>query len=421
MLKTKWPALAALLAAQVLALSLWFSATATIPALRREFALDDFTAALLTSAVQAGFVVGTLASALLGLADRLDPRRLFAAAAVLAALANAAILVLPAGLLAGPVAVPALRFVTGIAMAGIYPVGMKLAATWSATRDGRSDLGRLVGLLVGALTFGSALPHLVNAVGGVDWRLTLAATSLAALAGAGLIGLMAIGPTSAAPRVFHWRHVLAAWRQSSLRLANLGYLGHMWELYAMWAWIVAFLEASFAIDPGSDPGGGGGNAGPDVALWARFAAFLAIAAGAVGCIAGGWLADRWGRTTLTIGALTVSGLCSLSVGFFFGGNPVLLVAVCLVWGASIVADSAQFSASITELSARELVGTMLTIQTFAGFLLTLVTIHLIPHLVAWVGWHYAFAVLALGPLVGIIAMARLRCSPDATKLAAGKR
>lgn len=413
MLKTKWPALAALLVAQVLALSLWFSATATIPALRREFALDDFTAALLTSAVQAGFVVGTLTSALLGLADRLDPRRLFAAAAVLAALANAAILVLPADLLAGPVAVPALRFVTGIAMAGIYPVGMKLAATWSSTRDGRSDLGSLVGLLVGALTFGSALPHLFNAVGGVDWRLTLAATSLAALAAAGLIGLMAIGPTSAAPRVFHMRHVLAAWRQSSLRLANLGYLGHMWELYAMWAWIVTFLEASFALDPG--PGV------TDVALWARFAAFLTIAAGALGCIAGGWLADRWGRTTLTIGALTVSGLCSLGVGLFFGGNPWLLVAVCLVWGASIVADSAQFSASITELSARELVGTMLTIQTCAGFLLTLVTIHLVPHVVAWVGWHYAFAVLAIGPLVGILAMARLRRSPDAAKLAAGRK
>jgi MFS family permease len=413
MLKTKGPALVVLVLAQILALSLWFSATATIPALRREFALDNFTAALMTSAVQAGFVAGTLVSAFLGLADRLDPRRLFAASALLAAGANALILALPADLVAGSLAVPLLRLVTGIAMAGIYPIGMKLAATWSATRNGRSDLGQLVGLLVGALTLGSALPHLFNALGGVDWRLALAATSVAAVCAAGLILLMAIGPTAAAPRAFHMSQVLMAWRQSSLRLANLGYLGHMWELYAMWAWIVAFLQASFTLDPGAD--------GSSVDIRARVAAFLVIAAGAIGCVAGGWLADRWGRTTLTIGALTVSGLCSLTVGLLFGGDPWPLMAVCLVWGASIVADSAQFSASVTELSARELVGTMLTIQTCAGFLLTLVTIHLIPVLVDLVTWRYAFAFLAIGPAVGICAMARLRATPDAVKLAAGRR
>ncbi|HEY4162632.1 MAG TPA: MFS transporter [Dongiaceae bacterium] len=414
MLKTKGPALTVLVLAQILALSLWFSATATIPALRREFALDNFTAALMTSAVQAGFVAGTLASAFLGLADRLEPRRLFAASALLAAVANALILALPADLITGSLAIPLLRFVTGVAMAGIYPVGMKLAATWSVTRDGRSDLGRLVGLLVGALTFGSALPHLFNAVGGVDWRMALAATSIAALCAAGLILLMAIGPATAATRVFHMDHVLDAWRQSSLRLANVGYLGHMWELYAMWAWIVTFLQASFTLNPGP-------AAVTSVELWARVSAFLVIAAGAVGCVAGGWLADRWGRTTLTIGALTVSGLCSLTVGLLFGGNPWLLMLVCLIWGASIVADSAQFSASVTELSAPELIGTMLTIQTCAGFLLTLVTIHLTPVLVDLIGWKYGFAFLALGPVVGICAMARLRQSPDAVKLAAGRR
>jgi MFS family permease len=414
MLKTKWPALAALLLAQILALSLWFSATATIPALRREVALSDIAAALFTSAVQAGFVIGTLTSALLGLADRLDPRRLFAASALLAAVANALILTLPPEILVGPVAVPALRFVTGIAMGGIYPVGMKLASTWSSTRSGRSDLGQLVGLLVGALTLGSAMPHLFNAVGGVNWRAALAATSVAAIIAAGLILLMAIGPTTAAPRVFRMQHVLEAWRQPTLRLANLGYLGHMWELYAMWAWIVAFMEASFAINPGA-------AAGEAVAFWARIAAFATIAAGAVGCVAGGWLADRWGRTRLTILALSISGLCSLTVGFFFGGNPWVLLVISLIWGASIVADSAQFSASIAELSARDLVGTMLTIQTCLGFLLTLVTIHLIPKVVAWVGWEYAFAVLAIGPAVGIVAMYRLRRSLGSLALAAGRR
>jgi MFS family permease len=413
MLKTKGAALAVLVLAQILALSLWFSATATIPALRREFALDNFTAALMTSAVQAGFVAGTLASAFSGLADRCDPRRLFAASALLAATANALIFSLPGDLIAGSLAVPLLRFVTGVAMAGIYPIGMKLAATWSMTRNGRSDLGQLVGLLVGALTFGSALPHLFNALGGVDWRLALAATSAAAVCAGGLILLMEIGPTAAAPRVFHTSQVLVAWRQSSLRLANLGYLGHMWELYAMWTWIVAFLQASFTRNPGGD--------GSSIDIQARVAAFLVIAAGAVGCVAGGWLADRWGRTTLTIGALTVSGLCSLGVGLLFGGNPWLIMTVCLVWGASIVADSAQFSASVTELSARELIGTMLTIQTCAGFLLTLVTIHLIPVLVDLVTWRYAFAFLAIGPAMGIVAMARLRALPDSAKLAAGRR
>ena len=389
---------------EVLALGLWFSISATVPALRLEFALSDGQVALLTSSVAVGFVTGTLGSAVLGLADRLPPRRFFMISAFVGAAANLAVLEFePTSAI-----VVVLRFLTGAAMAGIYPVGMKIAATWA-----KGDTGLLVGLIVGALTLGTASPHAFNAAGGIDWRFTLILASATAAAAGLLVNLVRLGPAIARAPPFEPAFVLRAWTTKSVRLANLGYFGHMWELYAMWAWIGLFFHASFAA--------AAGGATPAVASRASLATFAVVGIGAVGCLAGGLFADKLGRTTLTMLAMAVSGACALAIGFLFGADPWLVTALALLWGIAVVADSAQFSSCIIELSDRAHVGTMLTVQTCVGFLLTLVTLHLMPPLVAWVGWRYAFAPLAIGPFLGVVAMGRLRAHPDAVKLASGNR
>jgi len=387
--------------AQVFALSVWFSASAVVPDLKANYGLSGWHASLFTSAVSIGFVFGTLISATLTLADRFPPSKLFAVCAVLGAAANGAILFFEPT----SQAVIALRFITGATLAGVYPVGMKIASSWA-----RGDTGFLVGVLVGALTVGSALPHLFNVLGGIDWRFTIGAATVAELIAAGAILMVRAGPNLGPSAPFDPTQMLQAWRNKSLRLANFGYLGHMWELYAMWAWIGAFLAASFTVSGVDTP-----------LVWAGLATFAVIAAGGAGSVFGGVFADRMGRTTLTILALGISGVCCVLVGFIYGGAPWLMIIVCLIWGAAVIADSAQFSTCVIELADNRYVGTMLTFQTSTGFLLTLLTIHLIPEIAAWIGWQWAMAPLALGPVFGVWAMARLRAHPDSVKLANGNR
>ena len=399
---TKWRALVVLSVAELFAMALWFSASAVGPELAVAWNLTPTQTGFLTSAVQLGFVVGALLSAVLTLSDTVQPRYLFAGSA----LAGAGITVVLATAVDSALPAILLRFLTGVALAGVYPPGMKVMAGWF--EQGR---GLAIGALIGALTVGSALPHLLRGVGGIGrpTLVLLAAAGLAALGGL-LVLIVRPGPHQAPAAPFDPDAVRRILSDRGTLLANLGYFGHMWELYAVWTWIPAFLAASFALS--SDP-----LATPRVAA---FVAFGTIAIGGVGALVAGVGADRFGRTTVTSASMVVSGSASLLAGAVFGSSLLVLVPFVLVWGFAIVADSAQFSAAVTELAEGSYVGSALTLQTALGFLLTTVSIQLVPRLVDLVGWRWAFAPLALGPAVGTLAMLRLRRLPEARRLAGGR-
>jgi len=386
--------------AELLAMSLWFSGSAVVPALTSEWKLSSDAASWLTLSVQLGFVVGTLLSALLNLPDLISPRHLFTLTAISGAAVNGgfALLAHDARMAIG------LRFLTGMFLAGVYPPAMKILASWF--RHGR---GLALGVLVGALTLGKAAPYLINGIGSQNWRHNVLLVSALAVIG-GLIVLLFVGdgPYALPAARFDWMQVGKVFSNRGVRLANLGYFGHMWELYAMWTWIPFMIRASLSLRR-SDP------------ALAEVASFLVIGCGAVGCIVAGLIADRVGRTIVTSWAMAISGSCCLIIGLLFGANPILLLIVAAIWGATVVADSAQFSACVTELGNPQYIGTALTIQTCIGFLLTTISIELLPRVEKLVGWRYAFVMLAPGPVFGVISMMRLRGSPEATKIAHGRR
>jgi MFS family permease len=386
----RWAVLSLLAVAQLLGMSLWFTASATAAQLAALWELDAAATSGLTTAVQFGFVAGTATAAILNLADLLPARSYVALAALLAAAANAGLVVAD-----GPATALVSRFLTGFFLAGVYPPAMKMAATWF-----RASRGLAIGVIVGALTLGKAAPYLIAAFAVVDYRFVVLSTSAGALVAAMLVfTAYRDGPFPFERRPFDWRLAGAILRHRPSRLAIGGYLGHMWELYAMWASLSLFLLHFFVARDVSEV---------HAMLYAGLITFAAISAGGVGSVLAGLWADRFGRENVAAAAMAVSGACALTLGWLGTAPAALVVTLALVWGFAVVADSAQFSALVTEVAPPHAVGTALTLQTSLGFLLTAGTIWLTFQLSAAWGWGVAFSLLAVGPAVGIWQMLKLK-------------
>ena len=398
----RWSALMVICLGVVGVLATWFSATAIVPELIKVWHLSNNAASWLTNAVQLGFVVGALSASLVNLPDIIRLNRLMALSALLAAISNSLLLLNPSV----EVAI-LLRFLTGMCLAGVYPAALKLMATWFT--KGR---GLALGVLIGALTIGSSAPHLFRAVtDNIQWQWVVLVSSSTSLFAAVLFSWkVKEGPYAFGKALFDPKQCLKVFTSKPLFLVNMGYFGHMWELYAMWAWLLAYANAA-SLHLVSFPFGS-----PSMFC------FIVVASGSVGCILGGVLSDRFGRCYTTIGMMLVSGCCALLMGVVFDGPGWLLAIVAVIWGMSIIGDSAQFSAAVTELADKDFVGTALALQLGIGFALTVIAISILPLLAnALGGWQWVFLILVPGPVIGCVAMALLRKLPDAERLAAGAK
>jgi MFS family permease len=392
----RWRMLALVAVAELLGMSVWFAANAVAPLLAARWQLSASEAGWLSSVVQLGFVVGTALAALLNLADVVPARVYFSTSALAAAGANALLLAAPDYRLA-----LLSRALTGVFLAGVYPPAMKMAATWFRERRGLA-----IGVVVGALTIGKALPFLIHALPGTGVTPVVVVSSGMAVAAAALVaGWYTDGPAPFPRRPFDLALVGVVLREVRYRQVLGGYAGHMLELYACWIWVPSFLAASMLALRGTGPG-----TELDAASTSLVAmlSFVVMAAGAVGCVLGGELADRVGYVRLVVIAMAVSGACALLTPAVFGQSPTLLVPLLLVWSVAVIADSAQFSTLVTRVVAPHAIGTALTLQTSIGFLLTSITVQLVPVVAGALGWRFAFPILALGPALGILAIRRLR-------------
>ncbi|MFA9558352.1 nitrate/nitrite transporter [Evansella sp. AB-rgal1] len=367
----------------------WFSMTAVLPELIELWSLSSTQASFVTIMVQIGFVLGSLIFAFFNLPDRINLSILFFWSAISAGTST----IIAAFVVDSYASALFFRFITGIALSGVYGPGLKLMSTWFRIRRGMA-----LGFVVGALTLGSATPHLFRIFSLGSWELVLVISGIASIV-AGIIVRITIsnGPYPLPKATFDAWAIPRALRHKPVRLANYGYFGHMWELYAMWAWFGLFFTSSLEL-----------RGVENASTLGSFVTFVVIASGFIGAWFGGIFADKFGRERITVWSLGTSGVIAFSIGFFYEGPVWFLLLLGIIWGISIIADSAQFSALITEHGDQRYIGSLLTFQLAVGFTLTAIVILLIPIFESMVGWRFVFLLLVPGPLFGFVAMLRMK-------------
>ena len=390
MIQGSWRALIWIGLSELFALSLWFSASVIAPELIEVWNLSSNSEGWLSTSVPIGFVIGALFSSYFGVADRFNPRKVFAVSVFLGAILNALLILVDYaffGIL--------LRILTGITLAGVYPIAVKILSQWFPQKRGFA-----IGILIAALTLGSSLPHFVIMFfSSLNWKLVIICTSALALLSAIIVTyILEDAPIMSEKSPFSLKLIKKVVTNKPVMLANYGYFGHMWELYAMWTWLPAFLTASFSAYS------------PEFPHWfIALSSFISIGiAGGIGCVVGGLISDKIGRANLTIISMFISAICSILIGFTFGQFIWITLIICIIWGMSVISDSAQFSAAVSEIAEVEYVGTALTFQMCIGFLITIFSINLIPIIQRIVGWEWVFTILAIGPILGIVFMVKYR-------------